>query len=168
VDSIHRIAGWLAGALTLAAFAPYIWAILHGETTPNRASWFIWALVCAMTALTYNASGAQATIFVAYAYAAATVVVAILSVRYGEPGASWLDWVCMAGAGASLVSWLVFRNAPTALYLSILVDFLAVVPTWRKAHLHPASENRLSWTISTAAMAVNLIAVEDWSPHISA
>ncbi|OJT94872.1 MAG: hypothetical protein BGN82_00935 [Alphaproteobacteria bacterium 65-7] len=154
--------------LTLVAFAPYIRGILKGETTPNRASWFIWATVCTITALSYEASGAGGTLYVAYSFAVMTVIVAALSVRYGEHGTSFSDWLCLTAAGLCLVPWLAFRDAPSTLYLTILLDCLAMFPTFKKALFHPASENRLSWTISSAAMAINMFAIDDWSPHISA
>lgn len=159
--------GVLAGWLALAAFVPYVRAILAGRTRPNRASWFIWSITCIGTALTYRASGAVSTIWVAYGYVAMTLLIAALSSRYGSPGTSALDWVCLSAAILSLIPWVVFRNAPASLYLGIVVDCFAALPTLKKAFFEPQTEDRLAWTISTAAMVLNVFAVDDWRPEIS-
>ena len=168
LTGIHIITGWLAGVMTLVAFTPYVRSILLGKTRPNRVSWFIWAFICTITAFAYRASGASATLWVAYVYAAMTTLVALLSIKRGEPGFTWLDCVCFFGAVASLVPWFVFHDAPLALYISIAIDVFAVLPTLHKAYRDPASEDPLAWTISATAMALNLFAIEDWSPRVSA
>ncbi len=164
----HAYLGLSAGALALLAFVPYIRSIMRAETRPSRASWFIWAFVNAVTAAAYHASGAGATMGVALAYAAAAIIVAGLSIRYGEAGISKLDIACTAGAAASLAAWIVLQDAPSALYLLILTDCAGMLPTLRKAYLDPPSESRLAWTMSALAMALNLLAVDDWSLRISA
>ncbi|MEI9990588.1 MAG: hypothetical protein WDM86_11165 [Rhizomicrobium sp.] len=166
--TLSHAAGCIAGALVLAAAVPYVRAILRRETKPHRLSWVVWAFVSVITAATYRASGGADAALVADALACTTSAVALLSLRYGVAGSSWVDGVCAAGAAASLVPWLAFHDAPRALYLDILVDLFALVPTLRKAWRSPESENRAGWALSAAGMSVNLIAVADWSLRISA
>jgi len=64
-----RLAGIAGGIVALAAFVPYIRAIIKGTTTPNRATWLIWTIIGCITAASYAAGGADQTIWVAVSYA---------------------------------------------------------------------------------------------------
>jgi hypothetical protein len=52
--------GQLAGAISFLGFVPYIIEIAQGKTRPNRATWWIWAVVGAMLCASSYASGALA------------------------------------------------------------------------------------------------------------
>lgn len=164
--SLHSWIGLTSGVIALAAFVPYIRSILRGQTRPNRASWFIWAFAEIVTTATYAASGADATLWVAAGYSVGTITVAALSLRYGEGGASFLDLLCLAGAGIALIPWLVLDQAELALYMIIFVDALAVFPTLRKAILDPDSEDKTYWSLSFLAAVVNIFAINRWTPEI--
>ena len=57
--------GFFAGLLSLAAFVPYIIAIVKGVTKPNRATWWIWTTNGLILLASYYASGAESTVWVA-------------------------------------------------------------------------------------------------------
>ena len=104
--------GWVAGVLSLVAFVPYIVAILRGETRPNRATWWIWTTTGAVLLASYYFSGAETTIWVAVSYFVASLVTALLSIRYGEGGSTPLDRGCLmapapvsCSGGCSTIPW---------------------------------------------------------------
>lgn len=166
--SLQSWIGLSSGAIALAAFIPYIRSILRGQTRPNRASWFIWAFAEVITTATYAASGADATVWIAGAYALGTITVASLSLRYGEGGAGPIDIMCLMGASIALIPWLALDQAELALYLIIFVDLLAVFPTLKKAIADPDSEDKTYWSLAFLAAIVNLFAIDRWAPEISA
>lgn len=163
----HDAIGIVAAIVAMTALVPYVRSILAGRTRPSRASWFIWTVVGLALAMSYRASGATATFWVAVAYFFIPLIVFLLSIRYGDRGASRLDWFCLAGALFGLLMWWWLRSAPVALYINIAVDCLGSLPTVRKAFLDPASEDRLAWVIAFLANAINLLAIDRWEPSIS-
>lgn len=167
MERAQAMAGLIAGILAMLAVVPYIRSILSGRTKPNRASFLIWTGVGLMVAATYKASGATTTLWVALAYFVSPLIVAALSLKYGVGGASRLDLVCLSGALLSLALWWATRSAPTSLYINILVDALAVIPTAKKAWLDPGSEDRSAWQLAFLANAVDLFAIRSWAPEIS-
>lgn len=167
-DDMQATAGVIAGIVALLALVPYAVSIVRGKTKPNRASWFIWTFVGLMIVGSYHASGATHTMWVAGAYVAVPLTVALLSIRYGTSGAHSFDWLCLGLSLASIVPWWFFRSAPTALYINIFVDCLGALPTVRKALLDPQSEDRLAWLIAFLANCINLLAIHSWTPEISA
>ncbi len=165
-----QMQGWIgvvAGCVAMLALVPYVISILRGITRPSRASNVIWTIVGLMLAATYRESGATHTFWVAAVYVINPLVVTLLSIKYGVKGATWLDWICLAGSGLSLLPWLVLRSAPIALYINIFVDALGALPTVRKAFLTPLSEDRLAWLIAFLANSINLLAIDRWEPQIS-
>ncbi|MFA6365385.1 MAG: hypothetical protein WCW78_03215 [Candidatus Paceibacterota bacterium] len=85
---IKAVFGVLAGLFSIASYVPYIRSILNpkGGTKPNRASWFIWAGVSGIIAVSSYASGARETIWVPIGYVIGSSIIALFSIKYGEGG----------------------------------------------------------------------------------
>ncbi|MBU6415340.1 hypothetical protein KGQ34_03850 [Patescibacteria group bacterium] len=163
MPDITAVAGKVAGIISLAAFIPYILAILRGETKPNRATWVIWAVVGFMTGASYYFSGANHTIWVPVSYIIGPVVVSALSIKYGVGGWTRFDRCCLLGAGMSMALWLVFSSPLVALLINLFIDFMGVLPTIRKAYRDPESEDRIAWALFFTGNIANLLAVERWT-----
>lgn len=162
MDEIRIILGWAAGALSLAAFVPYILSILRGETIPNRATWFIWTVVGVMLGSSYYAGGANNTMWLPASYVVGPFVVFLLSIKRGEGGWTKLDRVCLSIAGVSAFFWGLTGSAFVALCMNLVADAMGAFPTILKAYHKPESEDRMAWTMAFVATIVNIGAVENW------
>jgi len=167
--SIQALFGITAGVLELASCAVYIASILRGKTRPNRVTWWILALVSAMITASYYASGARETIWLPAVYTTCFVVIGLLSLKFGDGPIvlSFLDRVCLIGAIASALIWWFFNSAVLALYMNIIIDFIGLVPTMRKAYVRPWTESGLAWTIAVIASLLNVFAIAQWTLEIS-
>lgn len=163
MPDITAVAGQVAGIVSLAAFVPYIIAILRGETKPNRATWWIWTVVGFMLGASYYSSGASHTIWVPVSYAVGPLATALLSIKYSEGGWTRFDQKCLLGAGASLVLWWMFSSPLLALVINIIIDLMGALPTIRKAYREPEKEDRVAWALFFAGNTINLFAVETWT-----
>ena len=157
---VSEVLGKTAGIVSLAAFIPYILAILRGETKPNRASWWIWSVVGCMLAASYYSSGASHTMWVPVSYLIGPVVTALLSLKFGEGGWTRFDRWCLGGAAASLLFWIATNEPMTALLVNLFIDFLGALPTIKKAYRDPKGEDRLAWTLFVTGSVLNLLAVD--------
>src|SRR5207248_2703381 len=83
--SLRRL-GQLAGAISFLGFVPYIIEIVQGKTRPNRATWWIWAVVGAMLCASSYASGARHALWVPLSYVIGPLATALLALKYGEGG----------------------------------------------------------------------------------
>lgn len=163
--TIQFMLGLLAGVLSFIAYIPYFLSILKEKTRPNRASWWIWAIVGWIIFASYISVGARNTIW--YALPIGISITAFLSLKYGEGGFSRFDLFCIAGAALGLLIWWYSGIAFAALLMALLVDFFAYLPTIRKTRLDPGSEDRTACALFWIGSLLNVAAIEVWSPEIA-
>ncbi len=159
----HSFMGITAGFLSFIAFIPYILSTLKGKNRPNRATWIIWTIVGVILLFSYKAAGATDALWVSIANVLAFGMVLSLSFKYGEGGWNSFDLLCLTGAAIGLFLWWYFSSPLPALYMSILVDLIGAIPTFKKSYLDPAGENLLSWILFWIANTLNLFAVQEWN-----
>lgn len=154
------IFGIAAGILSFCAYLFYIVAIIKGTTKPNRATWFILALVGIITSVSYKFSGADNTIWVSVSHAIASSIIALLAIKYGVGGWEKTDMIAFAGAIISLVAWWYFSTPVIALVASLCIDFFGLLPTIKKSWHRPEQEDRLAWTTTQLSNALNFLALD--------
>ncbi len=159
--------GIAAGILSLASYVPYIISIYRGKTRPNRATWWIWTTIGIILTTSYSAVGATHTLWVALSQLVSQIVIALLSLKYGEGGWRRLDRMCLAGVALSLLLWWRSGSPLVALLINIGMDGLGALPTLRKLYHDPDSEDALSWFMFLGANTLNLFAIERFSIELA-
>ncbi|MDD5171877.1 MAG: hypothetical protein PHF60_02460 [Candidatus ainarchaeum sp.] len=152
--------GIAAGVIAIAAYIPYIRSIFRGRTRPNRATWLIWAVLGFIICASYWSVGARNTFW--FTLPVGTVVIALLSIKYGVGGWTPFDRLCLLGAASGLLLWWVSGIPFSALIVGILIDIIGYLPTMKKIWHDPASEDRLTWTMFFVASVLSLFALETW------
>ncbi|MFW0862740.1 MAG: hypothetical protein ACKKL6_04125 [Candidatus Komeilibacteria bacterium] len=161
--------GKLAGGISIAAYLPYIWAILkyrndpEKRVTPNRASWTIWTIVSGIIWASYTSSGATDTAWVPAGYTIGSFIVSLLSIKFGEGGWAKLDRNCFVAAGIGLMLWWAFDSPLYTLFTSLSVDIVASFPTIKKVWINPKSEDKLAWLLFWGGSLANVLAVNKWA-----
>ncbi len=168
--NIYSSLGIAAAIVTLYEGLLYIISIFGFDyrfkkitrTQPSRATWTVWAALGIVTALSYAASGATSTIWVPMVYAGYFTVIALLSIPYGYGGWNRWDLLCIFGALCAALIWWQFNSPQIALYMTILIDTLGLIPTILKSYANPRRENLLAWNLAFVASILNILAVQ-WS-----
>ena len=160
MNGLTGIFGVIAGILSFSAYLFYIVAIIKGTTKPSRATWFIWAFIGLVLAISYKASGAEDTIWVPISEAIAPTIIALLSIKYGVGGTDKVDVLAFTGSVFSLILWWIFNSPVIALVSNLAIDFFAALPTVKKSWTNPEEENRFAWTITTIANVFNIFAID--------
>jgi len=161
VSAFQSVLSVVAGLLFLAGFFPYILAILRGQTKPAKASWIIWASLDTITLLGMYAKDAVNGQIVG-AVLGVWIVVA-LAIKYGKPGWTKLDRLCLVGAVIGIVLWQAFSNPVLAILTSQSVVFLGSIPTFVSAWHDPSKEDRIAWTIYWLSCVAAVIAIPSWT-----
>jgi hypothetical protein len=157
VKEVFSVAG---GVLFVAAFIPYIRAILRSGAKPSKATWLIWATLDSITlAGMYSEHSVNGQIIGAVIGA---WVVAALALKKGTPGWTKLDKFCLTGAVVGIAIWAAFKSPMLAIVTILSVVVIASIPTFKSAWEDPTRENRFAWTIYWISCVCALIGVSEW------
>jgi len=158
---VKVVLGVVAGVIAFLAYIVYIVSIFRGRSKPNRVTWWIWAFMGLVLALSYQFSGAVNTIWVPYVEFLGPFSIALLSIKYGEGGlTNKTDLFSFLGAVISIILWIIFDNPVIALVTSLAVDSFAIIPTIKKSYLRPEGEDFWAWFGTGLADSLNMFAVE--------
>jgi hypothetical protein len=160
---MHTLFAIAGSVVNFVACLGYVRAILKGEASPNRVTWFLWALVPLIAGAAQLRAGVGISTLVVLSVGAGPAFVVLASfVRHrGSWSLGPFDYVCGACALAALALWAVTGDPVIAIVLSILGDFAAALPTLRKAWLAPATENRSTYLISFAGMILGILSIRE-------
>jgi len=160
---MHTLFAIAGAAVNLAACVSYIRAILKGEATPNRVTWFLWALVPVIAGAAQLRAGVGISTLVVLSVGAGPACIVLAS--FAKATGSWklgpFDYACGACSLAALALWAVTGDPVGAIVLSIVADAAAALPTLRKAWLAPATEDRFAYLISFAGMILGILSVRE-------
>lgn len=163
MSHLQNIAGLTAGFLSIVCVVPYITSTIKGETKPHRVTWWVLSVLSFMMSVNQFLAGGGNTVWVPLCGAIGQLVLAVLSIRYGEGGWSTLDRICTTGVLISAAILVLFNSPTLALSLNLGIDFLAFLPTLDKARRSPETENFTCWLLYFVGSVINLFAVESWS-----
>jgi hypothetical protein len=76
---------------------------------------------------------------------------------------SKLDIICGVLSVSGIILWLITRIGNIAIFLSIMADALASIPTIIKSYHEPESENDLVYLFGVVNAAIALFVIKDWN-----
>jgi hypothetical protein len=154
----HILSG-IAGVVVIAAYFPYIRAILAKQAIPAKASWLIWATIDSL--LLYGMFVRHVVNGQILGTVVMIWIVVVLAFFYGEAGWSRLDKLCLTGAVTGLI--LVLINPTWSIVLLAIISFIGAVPTFHSAWRDPAREDRVTWAMYWISCVFTVIAIPVWS-----
>ena len=151
----------VAGVLFVVAFVPYIRSIVNGQTKPTKASWLIWASMDSVLFTGMLAKHAVNGQIVGAICGAWTVF--FLALKYGVPGWTKIDKICMGGTLLAVVLWKLSGNATIGILTSLISGLLGSIPTFVSVWQDPSRENKTAWTIYWLSCLCAICAVPKWT-----
>lgn len=148
-----------SGILFVLALVPYIRAILHG-TRPSKTSWIVWATNDILALAGMIAAGAVNFLIVAATLGASTV--AILALRYGKPGWTTADKLCLTGSAVGFALWGITSDPLTAILISQATILLGSWTTLKNVWAYPWDENLTAWMICVVGCVLSIAAIPAW------
>ena len=154
----------LSALLTAACVVPYLRDIARGTTRPQRVSWFIYAVLSIVAAVSQFLAGEHAGAYLASGSAIGFTAVFIASIRRGEGGASRLDQFSLALASLGVVLSIVVEQPMIAVIAVVIAEQSATFLTAAKASRDPASETAITWAMDGLAGITAIAAVASFTP----
>ena len=154
-----QIFGFFSGILVALAFIPYVKDILLFKTKPQRTSFFIWSVLGGIAFFSQFAKGASYSLLLPGSEILLTIVIFLLSLRYGVGGFGKKDYIALFIAALGLIAWYYTKEAAIALYIVIIIDAAGSYLTIHKAYKDPGSETLISWAAVAIAGVFAMFAV---------
>jgi hypothetical protein len=161
---IKSILGILSGVLAVASAIPYIYSSIKGSVRPSVVSQSLWLVLQIFQIYLISSNGftwSLAVLIGTTVNVAMFLMLGLLGKGYTD--ISIYDIVCIAVFFVSLAIWLTLGNATTALIMSLVAEFSALIPTLRKTYLIPESESRVAWAILFAGSVLSIISSTNFS-----
>lgn len=159
--------GMVSGLLVIISVIPYSIRTYQGKVHPNLTSFSLWTLIGLALLLTYKSSGAKASIWPAMFGVTNPLLVAVLTVRQrgGLTKLNPVEIACVVLGLASLGLWLGVRESRElsqfALYLAIVADACAAIPTVVFVWQHPDEDRPFAWCFFSIGYGLALFAIRE-------
>ena len=146
---------------------PYAIRTYEGKIQPVPTSWVLWSLIGLAVLLTYRSSGAEANVWPAVFGFVNPVVITSLSVwkhsQWKKPTRA--EQFCLLFGMVSLAMWIFLRRDPHlaqyALYVALLADLSAAIPTIVFVWRGPDHDRPLAWVLFAVGYFLAVFAIPE-------
>jgi len=156
---MKETAAILSALLILAASPPYIIDTLKHKTKPERITWFIFSVLGVTAFVSQLSLGASWSLLFSGLDTLVSILVFVLSLKFGVGGHTKLDIGALVIAGIGIIVALVAKQPIISLLGVVLADMSGVSLTLRKVYVKPGSETTISWLLVGTASLLGAIAV---------
>ena len=149
----------------LALISPliYSYSILKGKAKPHRTTRLVLLAITSLTTVSLFAQKDSVAIWLAGISTFQSILIFILSIKYGMGGWAKLDILCLAIALAGIILWKFTNNPTLALYAAIFADFTGMIPALIKTYHFPKTEVWNFYLLDVFAALFNMFALKNWS-----
>jgi len=143
----------------------YVRDTLRGDTKPNRMTWFLWTLAPFIGTAAAVVDGVGWAVLPVFMAGFGPFMVFVAS--FVNKNAYWkldkFDYGCGFLSIMALVLWALTNEPLVAIFLAIVADAFAAIPTLVKAWQHPETESANIFAASFFAALTSFAAIQYWS-----
>lgn len=133
----------IASLLALVGNIPYLRDVIKGKVQPHPYTWFVWTLVSCVVFFGQVAKGAGIGAIPTAVSEIFTLIIFLLSLKYGFKNPPKADKYFLIFALLGLVPWFLTNDPTISVIVVVSIDLIAFIPTLKKAYRHPKSETSL-------------------------
>ena len=135
---------------------------MRGSTRPQRATWFIWGMLAVVVTFSQYADGASWSLIMASVQAVVTMLIFLLSIRFGEGGLTRGELVMIAVAGCGVLGWMIADEPLVATACVVAADLIGAAMMAPKTYRDPDSETLVTFAFASVGGALAAGAVGAW------
>ena len=154
---------YTASLLAIVSTVPYLIDIVRKKTKPNIVSWITWSMLTGIATAATFAAGEFRTALLMFGSTICSLGVVILGIKYGFAKFAKIDVFCQVGALTGLLLWLLFDSPFLAVIITVVIDFIGMLPTLRHSWLLPAEETWQTFVIGTIAAILTVISLNEFT-----
>ena len=160
---LKEILAAIAALLSVAGNVPYVWSIFKGRVKPHAYTWFVWSIVSGITLFGQLAKGAGVGALPTLTSELFTILIFLLSIRYGFDHAKKTDKIYLFVALGALIPWILTRDPTLSVVIAVGIDLTAFVPTLQKGWSEPRTENAILYAMNVVRHILALFSLEAYN-----
>ncbi len=149
--------------LSVVGTGIYIVGIFKGKTKPHLYTNIIWSIVTIIAFLGSLTSGGGIGAWVIGFTGFTSVVIFLLSFKYGTKDIKQIDTIFLVAALISIIPWIVLKDPFWSVIIAVIIDMFGYFPTIRKTWRDPSSEVYLPWAIGSVKAVIAIIALSNFN-----
>ena len=158
--------GLLSGLIVTISVVPYAIRTFQCKIRPNLVSWSIWSILGLALLLTYRSSGATSNVWPAvFGFINPCLITALAFWRGERKKPNKLEIICVVIGLISIILWWFARDAKQlaqyALYIAIVADACAAIPTIVFVWKTPDGDRPFAWALFAIGYGLVLFAIEE-------
>lgn len=153
----------LAAILAIAGNVPYIIDILKGRVHPHAYTWFVWTIVSGIVFFGQIASGAGIGALPTAAAEIFTLVIFLLSLKYGFKQVTRTDTFFLLLALGGIVPWILTNDPTVSVVIAVSIDVIAFIPTLRKTWVAPKTETSILFSMNVVRHILALFSMQAYN-----
>jgi hypothetical protein len=162
-----EILGVLSLFIAMSGYIPYIVNIFKGKTKPHAYTWLTWEVLAVVGFGIQMQGGGGPGTWLLGLTTLMTMLIFLLSLKYGHKDIHILDTVSLLFAGATLVFWILTDQPLVAAILISLIEAIGgFFPTFRKSYKLPFEETLTSYVAYTISTILAIIALDNRSTEL--
>lgn len=152
---------WASNILVFSSYLIYEWAMVKGKAKPHRTTRFVLFLITTLGFLSLYAQGDRVVVWFLGICSIQSLVMLIMSLKYGMGGWAKIDIMCLIIALSGIVLWKVTDNPALGLYAAVTADLFGMVPALIKTYKLPDTEFWLSYVFDLSSITLTGLAIRN-------
>ncbi len=153
----------IASILALIGNIPYLIKILKGKIKPHPYTWLIWSIVSCVVFFGQVEKGAGLGSIPTAVSEFFTIIIFLLSLKYGFKNPPKIDKYFLILALLSLIPWILTKDPTLSIIIVVSIDLIAFIPTLRKTYNEPKTENALLYGTNSFRHFLTLFALSSYN-----
>jgi hypothetical protein len=163
VSSLKETFATIAALLAIAGNIPYVLDVFRGKVKPHTYTWFVWTLVSAIVFFGQLAKGAGVGAIPTAASEVFTLIIFLLSLKYGYRRIKWADTLFLLLALIGIVCWVLTKDPTLSIVIAVSIDVVAFIPTLRKTWEEPGTETPILFSANVVRHVLALFSMEAYN-----
>ena len=153
----------IAALLAVIGNVPYVIDILKHRVQPHAYTWFVWSIVSCIVFFGQLAKGAGVGAIPTGASEIFTIIIFVLSLRYGFKHVTRTDTIFLVIALLGLIPWALTNDPTVSVIIAVSIDVIAFMPTLRKTWLHPQTETPILYGTNVLRHILALFSLQTYN-----
>ncbi len=162
IFTIISISIYLVGAI------PYWRDVLSGRTIPHLFSVLVWLILVWFNCYVLWLNGEWLWFIPSIIMAISLFFAVIFWVKmFKQIQINWFDYICLILSGLLLVYYFFSQNIINTVIFTVIIDFIAFLPTFKKGWLQPWTESILIYLLAWVNQIFTILSLSEFSMETS-